>query len=799
MSYIPPAYNAVDFTWQGAEAYSAPAFDAVDFNFQDNTGQIDCPVQVLVDEIGQIDCAVKVSVGEIGQVDCPTAVNVIDGIGLIACPITVSVIDADMVACAVKVTVGEIDWADCSVEVSVGTLGGATCAVKVLVTGTGTAACLVRVDVLSMLEVAGLRASCATHVNVTAVSAASCPVTVTVSANTGAAACPMRVSVSATGAAICQTLIPVTAFGTKWKPHVLLAGVDVSARLTGVISVEGEEGAARIAEFQLVPEDGAVNPFALSGATVSIDYISIESGSQIAQRLFTGRVDVPEYDANERLIRFTCTDDLQNRVAALDRALIDALIGGRFDIAVQGEQTDNWDYAQARLSTVAGSFDASPSGSLRVTSWSGLATWCEFGPGDVLDDSVTVDLPRRTHIINQVNATFEYRFNRLRQRVTSVQFRADLDQVIDHGLPLLAKQTVLDALDATGWEVLSTDFVPFPESVLLDNYGTYAGVWLNHTGDTTCMEFSARLQQRWAQNITETYSISISAPQSVSHNGVIVREERGALASEWDANAWENTQAEPETANGIKAWGSKKSAAEPKLIGTATLDYAPDATTAQRDAAIQTLIDMGKVVILASHRSGRASATVPILPALDLNRACRINTPTVKATGKVVRLRHTMDMDAGSALTEFSLAISGHGAVGLETATTPTASVAPPAATETRHPAAIWGGMKVGALATSPDYSDDMVMWLVNAPVAFNVVDQGGSSYELNAQTQQETQQNYAGAVGNPEYRQDKAFPTSGLRIILPQVDSDERDTAAPAVSSSFAVEIPADEFLLAA
>lgn len=660
-------------------------------------------------------------------------------------------------------------------------LGNSAIAEAPLASQAGAAAeysrCYASIRVLSRIELASTRAACFTRIEVEALGTAACAVEIEVRQPQGIATVHTSISVRAYGAAQCHTGIAVTDGGMQWKPRVILGGNDVTSRLTGRLSVEAEEGAARIAEFFLVPEDGSINIFSLSGATVVIDYVTIESGADVAQRLFTGRVDIPEYDPGERLLKFSCTDDLQNRVANMTRAQIDALCGGRYAEAVQGETDDNWEYAQAQMRTVSGSLDAGAHGGMRVTPWHGIATFRTFTLDDTLDKEIHLDLPRRTHLVNRVDCIFEYRHARLRQRYFGMSFRADLDTVIDRGLPLLAQETVASALKATGWDVVDARYWEFPALRPLPG----GGYWFNRS-DLTCMEARATLRQRWAQTITEEYSITVTAPQSISANGTIARTERGSLQSEWDAQAWEDN-----------------STTDPVLTGTASQDHAPDITTAERDTALQALVDVARVTILGSHRSGRVSATIPAMPSLDLVHACRINTPTVQATGKVVRVMHIMDMDDGSALTEFSIAVSGHGAVGIEVTDTPVVAPDAPAGTETTAPDFAYLYLHVGAQADSEDYSDTMQGWIVNAPRAFNVTDQGGSSYTYDAETQKEQQQDYSGTVSNSSYIEAKAYPSEGFRLILPAVEDDQREPATIPGGSEYQVDIPEDEFLLAA
>jgi hypothetical protein len=215
-----------------------------------------------------------------------------------------------------------------------------------------------------------------------------------------------------------------------------------------------------------------------------------------------------------------------------------------------------------------------------------------------------------------------------------------------------------------------------------------------------------------------------------------------------------------------------------------------------------------KTRLLSKHRSARVGASIPLDPQCDLNRRPRIvytddGVEAVKASGKVARLRHVMDLDSGEATTEFWMAISGHGAVGLPTETTPTnppEAPAVPVATQD----ALTGlskqlGAVIGAAATSPEYDEDLEGWLVNVPGSFNVNDHGGNSYQVNTETQQEVAQPYQGSVANPAYKADKAFPTTGLRFKLPGVESASRDATVAHAAQTYVVEIPEDELILAA
>ena len=122
---------------------------------------------------------------------------------------------------------------------------------------------------------------------------------------------------------------PLTESPARWRAVVTLGGVDVSERLTGDIEVEATEGEARIARFSLVPAPGPIVLPQWSGQQVTIDSAELaDDGSALnPRRLFTGVVDVPDYDITTHVVTFECTDQLQEVIGNLPREWVDAHVG----------------------------------------------------------------------------------------------------------------------------------------------------------------------------------------------------------------------------------------------------------------------------------------------------------------------------------------------------------------------------------------------------------------------------------------------------------------------------------------
>ena len=595
------------------------------------------------------------------------------------------------------------------------------------------------------------------------------PITITVVNPTGTASAPITVSVIATGAASAPISIGVvdTLATTRWSAKVTLGGVDVSSQVLGTILVDAEEGAARIASFGYLPAAGVVNPTTWTGAAVTIDLLRIIGGASVPARVFTGVVDLATFDPSLRLVSFACTDDLQNRVAALTTAEIDTLCAGRYSAAVFGEIADKWDYAQDRMATRQASLDAGAHGGLRTTAWSGLSVYRTFTAADVLDQTPSVELPRRIEIINQIDATFEYRYHRCRERHASLAWNTTIIGAAPANVAYQqpTQGEIESALNGTGWHVVSSGFTPGWAYVTTATPSGETGTWyVDVPGDNQVGSMSAHLMQRHAQTVTETYSITVKASASITANGLLASPMRGALGSTWNPDAWESdpTILTPDASAG-------------------DVDYSTDAARADADAALLTLIDTAKTKILASHRQARVSFTVACLPEIDLTHAATLDWTHVTATGKVARTEHRFDIREGEATTRITLALSGVAAGGIISETTVAVPDAPAIALAddpwalTVPPLQNHYGAISGAV-----YNDALSGYFCNAPQTITVTDLTDSITEANA----------AYAAGT-------AYPFTGFKITMPGVADSHRNPLALDKADEYIVNIPADTFAL--
>lgn len=588
----------------------------------------------------------------------------------------------------------------------------------------------------------------------------SAPSLLTVANPTGSMSAATRLHVQATGTLGAPTALALISLAggllaaPRWTVRCLIDGADVSASMTGAVRVTAAEGAARLAEATISPPAGAFAPLDYVGKTITLDYVPVIGGTPVPMRLFTGRVDTPEYDFDTRLLRLSCVDDLQNRVAALDRASIDTLIGGRYSTAVQGEIDDNWDYAQARLATVAASLDAGPHGGMRVTPWELPATWATFGSPQMIYPRMQVSYPQRSTIINQVRIEFDYRYPRLRQRYTSLGWSGTLIDMAPAGYQYPTQQDILGAAGGSGWIVTDAAFWPAPAAIPHSSGGFV------RPPDGSIDMAILKMTQRHSQTVTEQFRLTVSAPESVAANGLLPHDLRGALESEFDGQAWESALD-----------------VAPLMPTGGEMDYAPDATRGDSDYAIQTLLDQANVKILGSHRSTRVTNATPCTPDLDLDKRVAVSTPELAAEGKVVEVVHELDFETGAATSTFTLGCFAAGGAGILPPDSLTPPAAPAPATESQN----WPGevpsLYVCTFGVTP-YSPNLMGLLINPPERIYV--------------ENVPPNNESASYPNPSYVPG-SYPVQGFRVRMPGVDDQDRNPVEKQVDASYDTRIPVD------
>lgn len=351
------------------------------------------------------------------------------------------------------------------------------------------------------------------------------------------------------------TVVPASGVTQRWSAKVYLGGVDVSASVTGLITVDGEEGMARVATFVIKPAFGAIDIATWVNQPVHIDYVL--DGATF--RLFTGRVDLPSYDPMRRLTSFRCSDFLQKRFETMSREQIAAEVGGRWSNIIFNEPESQWQYAQDRLSTVPASYDLDVNGQGHLTLWNpGTLPNFEFTDALVLGDGLTApELSPSRDVVNQLEISFGFRFERLHERTQGYSWQMmngiSWAQVAENSIPLPTQSFIEEAIASSEWLVAAPPVYDIAPAFV--NYGYYDGT--GRTGGQitlqpkTVLAAGFTLAKRWAQQVTELCQFIVKAPQSTEQVG-LNREER-EFSHEQDATSLHFYNVFEETTNTLTA------------------------------------------------------------------------------------------------------------------------------------------------------------------------------------------------------------------------------------------------------
>lgn len=614
----------------------------------------------------------------------------------------------------------------------------------------------------------------------------------------GKAQLPTKVSVTASGPSRLHTAVQVfSQFLTeRWSARVVINGVDWSWALTGSVEVDAEEGSARVASFTLRPPNGVIDPVQWTAKAVTIDLARIVNGVSYYSRAFTGIVEVGSYDPNTRLFALDCTDDLQLSVAKMTRPAIDKLTGAVYSEAVMGEIDDNWDYAQALMETREASLDKSRYGVLRVTPWHGLPLWTTFGKGDLLDLSLDVAMLRRSELVNEVHIDSQYRYFICRERGDGIgwsQLNAYSMGFRKTGMVRPTISEVISAIEgASGWKYLwgsfsgaNYDISKYAScGVKMEgiDFGGELGTWWHVIENDAVSTFIARIGMRYAQTITEYAGIVVRAPQSITANGVLPKTFTVSAESQWDSSKWENWEEDglyPEYDPDTQTSSGAVIPTEPVGgYGLFEIVHAPDMTRADMQEAQEVAIAKAKVMIIASHRKAMAKASIDCRPEIDLDLRIAIDTDTLDAVGKVAHVVHTLDIEAGTAITDFTLALSGIGAVGL---VDPDALVAPDELDPGIAPDTWVTPDLTTCIPGTCAYNENKSGLIINPPSTIPFIKIEDPCTQLGAMSAEVDPPN-----GAP-------FPFSGFRVVLDGVDDENRDSKIAEGGATYNISIPID------
>lgn len=464
----------------------------------------------------------------------------------------------------------------------------------------------------------------------------------------------------------------------------LISGAEVVVR-----RAENENASMQV---KLRPSAGAQNFAAYQGLPIILD---VQTSATNTYRVFTGIIDIDEYDILNESLTLYCTDNRENKVLA-DSAFVSGI--GYYDEAIFGIAIDKNDELAKRLTTIPYAYDYDVFGNGRLTAWAakGSADYT-LGDSDIYIKSLSVQRTQRSKIVNTVNINFKYSFDRLHHREMNYVWNSGVTvcQFLTYGYSLCSKDMVRQASAAVGWPLRSgigftgvytsglyrcdgvslgwegttnegINYVNQQEQVVngastqVTKYDAAGNpIIQSATTNTSSTAYSYCIGAAWiattrfTQNMVENYTLTVTAPQSTAQWGAINSTVNHSLTDSFDAGYWED----------YRAYSSQPSGATNLVnnIGDTVSDYIIDKDTqrANSNAAILTAINKAKTTILKSHRENTVQFDRNFWPQIDLYHTVALSCTKLTAKGKVKSVTHVINItDGGESHTEVQLALS---------------------------------------------------------------------------------------------------------------------------------------------
>jgi hypothetical protein len=395
----------------------------------------------------------------------------------------------------------------------------------------------------------------------------------------------------------------------QYDCDIYIAGLLLpKSQICSEVVIKKSEGVASDCKFSITPPTGVQSPENYQGQSI---FVNLTNSSGKIYRAFTGFIDTPTLDLIEKKITFACTDRRQTQINALPSAVVSSI--GQYSVDVFGTAKDSADELANRLKTVAASFDFDNYGNWQLTPWKPKST-ADF----VLSNSAIfyrnpdVTYTNRTKTVNTVNIAVNYKYQRLHQQVCNVTwsgYQNFLSDWFNQGTPSFPQRTsITSAANSTSWAPIGPiTFVPlwpaggygsvvwqpntvvntytartaityltppvynpaapmvWPdgtkhaiETFILDPNGKkiydVATTTITDTSSPLCRGAQWAAAKKFAQAVTELYTIKISSPQGVSRFGIIDTHETVTINDPYNTAIWTgdksvyNSSATPGTA-----------------------------------------------------------------------------------------------------------------------------------------------------------------------------------------------------------------------------------------------------------
>jgi hypothetical protein len=497
---------------------------------------------------------------------------------------------------------------------------------------------------------------------------------------------------------LSQRVRDLTLQQAQYKPFELdlvVGGLQIrDDELYGDLEITRAENDASILTFSiLVPEGDVTEYVERQGQAVTLDYTDNATGK--TSRMYTGKVNIPEIDFVEGIATYRCTDNRKEAINGLTDEKVSSF--GYWSTDVFGEKSaEKFDEVEKRLETIPYSYDMNVFGNLPEfpTAWQPKAVADRvLTDSSVFRRSPSVEVLSRGRVVNQVNLEMKFQYQKLRYREQAYSFRGTGSSTCDYyvkGFPV-PTQMIHEAIKATNWRYKNMRTDPNGVGCGSQQCGQLGGAWYNFSCLTSEGFYDQQFDDegnpisaadgqnlnsfeltstnlinkkytntaqwtsylKFAQNVEETITLTVKAPQSITQYGLVERDQTMGVQIEYDTSSFEDQSVNFDLSNFSQS-----------VNGDLVLDLDYILTSKIKGAqqwkdAYDCAYNRARTTILKSHRDNTISIEVPLIADLELSETMEISTVDWTACkGKVGAIRHTINMGDREAYTEVEIKLS---------------------------------------------------------------------------------------------------------------------------------------------
>jgi len=471
-----------------------------------------------------------------------------------------------------------------------------------------------------------------------------------------------------------------------YRIQLVLGGYEVpEANICAMITCTKEENSNNLLEFSLRVSNPIEFINFFWGKSVTLAHIT----SSVYTLLFTGKIDTPQVDLINKVIKFSCSNHrneiINNTYPNLPKqyGLYTEQVLGKFDTAAQE--------LALRMQTVAASFDLDANNVPALNSWYAKASPdYTLSGSDVYYRDPRVIWQDRAKVVNDITYTFAYKYTRLYHTEQAFSWaQPSFAESAKNGYTLPTTAMIESAIASTKWKLDNTvsytaewpaDYVtviyggvplasmynPYTNQLSLkqpytylpkidqfgnqitDSSGNYVYKQVANSqskAQSTVYTTAASWQMsfRSSQIVQETYSLNVKSSQSITQFGSVIDKQSSTYTDNFDASAWE-------------AYAFKTAQPSNAVSSGAGYYYNNDTNPDIMKNSLACAIAKCQTDILKTHRDTAVIFETTLLPSVELSHTLKVDTSKVLAKGKVAKIVHRIDVTEGKdASTEITI------------------------------------------------------------------------------------------------------------------------------------------------